>query len=94
MGGLINRFKGNSDEMMEHGGCSCKSRGNLGDYGGNPPENWTPDGDEEMVESYVGVSNKKSIVEDMTFGEMVGLINMLFTEIKGLKERIGRLENG
>lgn len=114
--GLINKFSGETGEMLEESGCQCKARGTMGDYEGNPPANWTPDDPREKEMFEAGMTegqqdeheccgggenckckphvNKLSLTDDLTFGEMVRLMNSMCGDIKTLQDEIRRLKNG
>lgn len=104
---LINRFKGKEGELKEQSGCLCKHRGVPEDYPNGIPEDWAPDKDYDPTKrnfdtqsndnTDVPVSNtpvqKKSIVDDITFGEIVGLINHLVKENKEFVNKMNDISN-
>ena len=74
-------------EMLSE--CLCKFRGVPSDY---------PDGkmpvDKVHGEESTGCGGdctcgtKKSLADDMTFGQLIGLVNRLLKEVNALKERL------
>lgn len=97
---IINRFRGSEGEVSEQSGCLCKHRGVESDYPDGLPEDFQPDtGDKPVTKKqFVPVDTpttdtqqtaSRSIVDDMTFGDIVNLINHLVKEVNDIKKRIG-----
>lgn len=96
---IVKRFRGTEGEVPKQCGCLCKSRGVPSDYPDGVPDDFTPDEDDSIVpgKQFIpdnhpttnNLTNNRSVIDKMTLGDIVDLINYLIKEVNDIKKRMG-----